>query len=431
MTFAAPLSGAGSFTGNIRILDSFSPGNSPAAVTLEDVTFGPSSVLSMELAGLSPGTQYDTLTVSGVANLDGVLNVTLDPSWLDGPQYGDQFDLLAAGILVGSFDRVQLPSLSGDLEWRLTQTQSSLALAVVPEPTGWMLLLVASAFASRSVRAVFCVAKSSENLPPASAWIVYICILSSVVRVLCRGTSDPNPPPIVPTVVTPKPRVFPGKYERHLNSVQSGSSYLRKTPGFHDPFSRKSGSQANKSFTRRDCSLVLTPRTSPSHPHQPTGGGRGGLRRRTVSSTRSQSSRRRTAMKASRTASACGCSREYLMPNLRICRPQTFGAVDLFGQAVVLADHVALLEQSSAAAAAAGRGQRAGLREDPRVADRAAGHGDAIDAGLADHVEAGLRREQVAAAEHGALAGVPLHFAQETPSGWGRRSAARRCGRAR
>ena len=153
LSFAGPLSGAGSFTGNIRILDSFSPGNSPAAVTLEDVTFGPTSVLTMELAGLVPGTQYDTLTVSGTAQLDGDLNVALDPSWLPGPQFGDRFDLLTAAVLQGSFNDVQLPSLSGDLQWQLSQTPTSLSLTVVPEPATLVLMLVAGfAFARKFAR---------------------------------------------------------------------------------------------------------------------------------------------------------------------------------------------------------------------------------------------------------------------------------------
>ncbi len=143
LSFAGPLSGAGSFTGNIRILDSFSPGNSPAAVTLEDVTFGPTSLLTMEIAGLIAGAEYDTLTVSGVANLDGVLNVTLDAAWLPGPQFGDRFDLLIAAVLQGSFDDVQLPSLSGDLQWQLSQTPTSLSLTVVPEPATLVLMLIA------------------------------------------------------------------------------------------------------------------------------------------------------------------------------------------------------------------------------------------------------------------------------------------------
>ncbi len=156
LSFAGPLSGAGSFTGNIRILDSFSPGNSPAAVTLEDITFGPTSVLTMELAGLTPGTQYDTLTVSGAAQLGGELIVTLDAAWLPGPQFGDRFDLLTAAVLQGSFDAVQLPPLSGDLQWQFSQTPTSLSLTVVPEPATLVLMLVAGlAVAGKFIRRRF------------------------------------------------------------------------------------------------------------------------------------------------------------------------------------------------------------------------------------------------------------------------------------
>ena len=60
-------------------------------------------------------------------------------------------------------------------------------------------------------------------------------------------------------------------------------------------------------------------------------------------------------------------------------------------------------------------GQRTGLAEDPRIADRAAGGRYAINARFDEHPQAVLGSEQVAAAQHDPLAGVPLHLAQEFP----------------
>ena len=76
-----------------------------------------------------------------------------------------------------------------------------------------------------------------------------------------------------------------------------------------------------------------------------------------------------------------------------------FRAVDFFGQAVVFFDHAPLLEQAGGVGQRQAVGQARTWLENPRIADRAAGDGDAVDAGLAEHVEAGLRREQIAAAQ--------------------------------
>ena len=81
----------------------------------------------------------------------------------------------------------------------------------------------------------------------------------------------------------------------------------------------------------------------------------------------------------------------------------------------MLAEHVALLVE--------GRGRRGGLAaqererlgEDPRVADRAAGHAHAVDARLAEHRHARLGRKQVARAEHDAVSRVALHRREKLP----------------
>ena len=82
----------------------------------------------------------------------------------------------------------------------------------------------------------------------------------------------------------------------------------------------------------------------------------------------------------------------------------------------MLADDVALLVQARRRGQRQAGRQGTGLAEDPGIADRAAGGRHAVDAGLGDHVETVLRREQVAAAQHGAGAGMALHFAQKLPA---------------
>ena len=122
-------------------------------------------------------------------------------------------------------------------------------------------------------------------------------------------------------------------------------------------------------------------------------------------------------MKASRTSRCCGWQGGVLDAELAHVRAGPVVAVKLLGQAKVLEHHVALLEERRRRRQRLAGGQGPALREDPRIADRAAGDGDAIDARLADHVQAVLRREQVAAAEDRPLwADVPLHFGQKLPA---------------
>ena len=81
----------------------------------------------------------------------------------------------------------------------------------------------------------------------------------------------------------------------------------------------------------------------------------------------------------------------------------------------MLGDHFPLLEQAWGRRERATGGQRPGLAEDPRVADRAPGDGHAVDAGLGDHVQAILGRKQVAASQHRPVARVLFHFLEERP----------------
>jgi autotransporter-associated beta strand protein len=99
----------------------FAPGNSPGIATAASVVFDNTSVASsgpvlmMELAGTSPGTQYDQLHVTGKLSLGGTLTVSLLSNFT--PALGKSFDLLDWGTLVGTFSSVQLPALQGGLIW--------------------------------------------------------------------------------------------------------------------------------------------------------------------------------------------------------------------------------------------------------------------------------------------------------------------------
>ena len=131
LTFTQDVKGAGSTTGNIFYAGSYSPGNSPAAVSVENVSFGPTSVFIVEIGGPQAGSQHDQLNVSGQATLAG----TLDVSQLNGYglEPGQSYQLIA-GRATGEFDQVVgLPS-----GWHVDYSGSG--VTILPEPTSLSLL---------------------------------------------------------------------------------------------------------------------------------------------------------------------------------------------------------------------------------------------------------------------------------------------------
>lgn len=85
-------------------------------------------VLEFELGGVSNG-EFGKLAVLGNAFLDGSLEIVLDG--LYSPNAGDQYEILTADVLTGTFDSIQTPSLVSGLTWRASYTQDSLLLDVV------------------------------------------------------------------------------------------------------------------------------------------------------------------------------------------------------------------------------------------------------------------------------------------------------------
>src|SRR5207244_10015880 len=123
--------GSGSYTGpgTARFLAALSPGNSPASVSFSgNVELSSASTLNIELGGTTPGTQFDHVTVAGQLALDGALAVSLINFT---PAEGNSFDILDWGSLSGTFSSIQLPTLSGDLQWNTSQLNTTGTLSVV------------------------------------------------------------------------------------------------------------------------------------------------------------------------------------------------------------------------------------------------------------------------------------------------------------
>jgi hypothetical protein len=106
------------------------PGTSPGMLTLLPAFApGTAAALNIELGGITVGTQYDRLVVSGPAALGGTLNVTLIPGFT--PTLGQQFTVLSYTAVTGDFAQVNLPALPIGVTWQRITGATDMTLTVV------------------------------------------------------------------------------------------------------------------------------------------------------------------------------------------------------------------------------------------------------------------------------------------------------------
>ena len=132
LTFTQAVKGAGSTTGNVEYAASYSPGNSTAAVLIQNLLLDPTSTLFMELARAQPGNDYDQLSISGLATFNGRLELTLLNGYI--PPAGKSFDLFI-GPTTGSFSQIDLPALGNGLQWNTSNLDTNGTISVTPEPS--------------------------------------------------------------------------------------------------------------------------------------------------------------------------------------------------------------------------------------------------------------------------------------------------------
>lgn len=154
LTLTGDVSGAGSFEGVVAINGTFRPGNSPALITAETLSFGASNALFMEIGGYGRGSAYDAINASSIT-LDGLLDIALlDLGNSFSPMSGDTFDLIIANQIFGEFSSFNFAALAEGLFFttQLITTQlgmvyqlvvdGQLVGAAVPGPGAILLLIV-------------------------------------------------------------------------------------------------------------------------------------------------------------------------------------------------------------------------------------------------------------------------------------------------
>ena len=140
----------GTINGATVVNGSLNPGSSPGVLTFGS-TLSLAGTANFELNGISRGTQYDGVNVTGSLTNGGVLSLNFGSAFLTGGETFDLFNL--SGGESGSFSAVNLiGAYTGSLSntsgvWTgtvsgldFTYTQATGDLGVVPEPSTWALL---------------------------------------------------------------------------------------------------------------------------------------------------------------------------------------------------------------------------------------------------------------------------------------------------
>jgi MYXO-CTERM domain-containing protein len=142
------LGGSGT-VGSLIVLSGgeLAPGSSPGVLSASTLSLNSGSLTTLEIDGLTRGTGYDGLNVSGAVTYGGTLAFDFGSLFVTGSHV---FDLFNFGSESGDFSAVSLGGLysgslsfdSGDLwsltsgnnTWSFSQSTGDLTLTVVPEP---------------------------------------------------------------------------------------------------------------------------------------------------------------------------------------------------------------------------------------------------------------------------------------------------------
>ena len=129
--------GNGRLVGNLTSTGTIAPGLLAAAGSITitgNVTLQPTSLLALDLGGLTRKTGYDCLTVSGAFTLGGNLAVSLLGGFT--PLLGHTFDLFDSASTSGTFAALNLPSLTAGLGWNTSLLATTGVVSVISTGPG-------------------------------------------------------------------------------------------------------------------------------------------------------------------------------------------------------------------------------------------------------------------------------------------------------
>ncbi|NRA56495.1 MAG: LEPR-XLL domain-containing protein, partial [Gammaproteobacteria bacterium] len=121
------LGGSGSVNLDVTNAGKLSPGYSPGVQNFDDLTNTDTSEITIELAGLAAGSQYDQINIANNLVFDGALSIELLNGFI--PEVGDEFSIMTYGSSAGSFDSIAGLAISGtDLYLDVEKTETELKL---------------------------------------------------------------------------------------------------------------------------------------------------------------------------------------------------------------------------------------------------------------------------------------------------------------
>jgi hypothetical protein len=142
ITVTGVAGGSGTFD-NVAFAGAFSPGHSPALITVGNTIYTSSNNLIMELGGLLPGSQHDKIVHNGIAVAGGTLSVVLINAFT--PAAGNAFDIFDwNGGIAGTFATVSLPALNVGLVWDTSDLYVGGQIVVTAVPEAGALLLTSA-----------------------------------------------------------------------------------------------------------------------------------------------------------------------------------------------------------------------------------------------------------------------------------------------
>jgi hypothetical protein len=124
------LQGFGTVTANVTSGGQVSPGLSPAILNeTGNYTQSSTGSFTFEIGGLTAGTQYDRLAVTGTAALAGTLSGTLINGFV--PAHGDAFTILTFASKTGTFTTLSLPPLAVGWYWITSYLPTSVVITAI------------------------------------------------------------------------------------------------------------------------------------------------------------------------------------------------------------------------------------------------------------------------------------------------------------
>jgi hypothetical protein len=129
------IQGLGTICGNVSSAGTVSPGDSPGTLTVNgNYTQAPTGRFEVEIGGLSAGSEFDRLAISGSASLAGTMNISLINGFV--PAEGNAFAVMTYGSRAGTFGTVTGRHLPGGLDFGLQYRPGDLTLVVAVPRAG-------------------------------------------------------------------------------------------------------------------------------------------------------------------------------------------------------------------------------------------------------------------------------------------------------